>query len=135
MVKHHRKTLTEFVIVLNLPTILINNGRYNLSLINTHLQPVKKFKYLCLLDSKFPFRNNKIFLAFDKHEIKVIKIISPLLKLDPRRNPIINDLLNKITEIQHKKNLLNVHTLYLQLDLCHMDNIVNLITSVPHDFK
>ena len=109
MVKHHRKTLTEFAIVLNLPTILINNGRYNLSLI----------KFII---------NILIFLAFDKHEIKVIKIISPLLKLDPRRNPIINDLLNKITEIQHKKNLLNVHTLYLQLDLCHMDNIINLIT-------
>ena len=109
MVKHHRKTLTEFVIILNLPTILVNNESYNLTLI----------KFII---------NILLFLVFDKHEIKAIKIISPLLKLDPRKFPILNDILNKITEIQHKKNLLNVHTLYLQLNLCHMDNIINLIT-------
>ena len=67
-------------------------------------------------------------MAFDKHEIKVIKIISPLLKLDPRKNPVLNDLFKKITEIQHEKYLSKVHTLYLQLNLCHMDNITNLIT-------
>ena len=109
MVKHHRKSLSEFVIILNLPTILVNNERYNLSLI----------KFII---------NIILFLAFDKHEIKVIKIISPLLKLDPKKIPVLNDILNKITEIQHQKNLLNVHTLYLQLNLCNMNNIINLIT-------
>ena len=109
LVKHHRKSLIELVVILNLPTILINNDRYNLSLI----------KFII---------NILIFLAFDKHTIKVIKIISPLLKLDPRKNPILNDLFNKITEIQHKKFLSNVHTLYLQLNLSHMSNINNLIT-------
>ena len=109
MVKHHRKTLSEFVIILNLPTILVNNESYNLSLI----------KFII---------NIILFLAFDKHEIKVLKIISPLLKLDPKKIPVINDILNKITEIQHNKNLLNVHTLYLQLNLCNVNNIINLIT-------
>ncbi len=110
MIRHHRKSLTEFVIVLNLPTILINNDRYNISLI----------KFII---------NILIFIIFDKHEIKIIKIISPLLKLDPRKNPLLNDLFNKITDVQHKKNLLNVHTLYLQLDFCHMGNITKLITT------
>ena len=110
MVKHHRKTLSEFVVILNLPTILINNDRYNISLI----------KFII---------NILIFLAFDKHTIKIIKIISPLLRLDPRKYPLLKDLFNKITENQHKKNLLNVHTLYLQLDFCHMVNITNLITT------
>ena len=109
LIKHHRKSLIEFVIILNLPTILINNDRYNLSLI----------KFII---------NILIFLAFDKHEIKVIKIISPLLKLDPRKNPVLNDLFKKITEIQHEKYLSKVHTLYLQLNLCHMDDVTNLIT-------
>jgi hypothetical protein len=109
LIKHHRKSLIEFVVILNLPTILINNDRYNLSLI----------KFII---------NILIFLAFDKHEIKVIKIISPLLKLDPRKNPVLSDLFNKITEVQHKKYLSSVHTLYLQLNLSHMGNITNLIT-------
>ena len=109
MIKHHRKSLIELSLILNLPTILINNERYNLSLI--------KFIIDILL-----------FLTFNKHEIKVIKIISPLLKLDPRKNPVLVDLFNKITEIQHKKFLSNVHTLYLQLNFCRMNNIINLIT-------
>lgn len=109
MVRHHRKSLSEFVLVLNLPTILINNDSYFISLI----------KFII---------NILIFLIFDKHEIKIIKIISPLLKLDPRKNPLLNDLFNKITDVQHKKNLSKVHTLYLQLDFCHMINLPRLIT-------
>ena len=108
-IRHHRKTLSEFVVILNIPTALINNDRYNLSLI----------KFII---------NLLIFLAFDKHEIKIFKIISPLLRLDTRKNPLLNDLFNKITEKQHKKNLLSVHTLYLQLDFCNMNTLVNLIT-------
>lgn len=108
-VRNHRKSLSEFVVVLNIPTALINNDRYNLSLI----------KFII---------NLLIFLAFDKHEVKIFKIISPLLKLDTRKNPLLNDLFNKITETQHQKNLLSVHTLYLQLDLCNMNTLVNLIT-------
>jgi hypothetical protein len=72
--------------------------------------------------------NLLIFLAFDKHQVKIFKIISPLLKLDTRKNPLLNDLFNKITEEQHQKNLLSIHTLYLQLDLCNMNTLVNLIT-------
>lgn len=109
MIRHHRKSLNELVMVLNLPTVLIQNERYILSLV----------KFLI---------NIIIFLAFDKHSIKVIKLISPLIKIDPRKYPILNELLNKITEENHKNNLQNVHTLYLQLDLCHMNNITNLIT-------
>jgi hypothetical protein len=108
-VRLHRKSLSEFVVILNIPTALINNDRYNLSLI----------KFII---------NLLIFLAFDKHEIKIFKIISPLLRLDTRKNPLLNDLFNKITEKQHKKNLLSVHTLYLQLDFCNMNTLVNLIT-------
>ena len=108
-VRHHRKSLSEFVVILNIPTVLINNDRYNLSLI----------KFII---------NLLIFLAFDKHEVKIFKIISPLLKLDTRKNPLLNDLFNKITETQHKKNLLSLHILYLQLNLCNMNSLVNLIT-------
>ena len=108
-IKHHRKSLGELAIILNIPTILINNDRYNLSLI----------KFII---------NIIIFLAFDKHEIKIFKIISPLLKLDSRKSPPLNDLFKKITENQHKINLPNMHTLYLQLDLCYMYNLANLIT-------
>ena len=106
MLRHHRKSLNEFTIILNIPTILINNDKYNICLI----------KFII---------NIIIYLAFDKHEIKIFKIISPLLKLDPRKNPLLDDLFSKIKEDHH---LLNIHTLYLQLDICHMNNIVNLIT-------
>ena len=108
-VRNHRKSLSEFVVILNIPTALINNDRYNLSLI----------KFII---------NLLIFLAFDKHEVKIFKIISPLLKLDTRKNPLLNDLFNKITEVHHKKNLLSLHTLYLQLNLCNMNSLANLIT-------
>ena len=109
MIKHRRKSLIEFAIILNLPTILINNERYNLSLI----------KFII---------NLLIFLAFEKHEIKVIKIISPLLKCDARRYPILTDLFDKITENQQKKYLAKIHSLYLQLNFRYMNNITNLIT-------
>ena len=108
-VRNLRKSLSEFVVILNIPTALINNDRYNLSLI----------KFII---------NLLIFLAFDKHEVKIFKIISPLLKLDTRKNPLLNDLFNKITEVHHKKNLLSLHTLYLQLNLCNMNSLANLIT-------
>ena len=108
-VRNHRKSLSEFVVILNIPTALINNDRYNLSLI----------KFII---------NLLIFLAFDKHEVKIFKIISPLLKLDTRKNPLLNDLFNKITEVHHKKNLLSLHTLYLQLNLCNINSLANLIT-------
>ena len=107
--KHHRKTLNEFVSVINLPSLLINNDRYNLSFI----------KFII---------NILIYLIFDKHEVRIIKIISPLLKFDSRKYPLLNDLFNKITEVQYHKNLLNLHTLYLQFDFCHMENITKLIT-------
>ena len=109
MIKHHRKTLSELALVLNLPTLLINNEKYCFSLIKLILNII-------------------IFLSFDKHEIKVIKIISPLLKFDPRKNPFLIDLFNRITEVEHQKNLSKIHTLYLQLNLSHMSVITNLIT-------
>ena len=109
LLSHHRKTLSEFVIVLNTPFILVNNDSYNISIL----------KFII---------NILIFLAFDKHNIKVIKILSPQLKLDSRKYPLISNVFNNITEKQIEKNLKQINTLYLQFTLIKIPNIVNLIT-------
>ena len=104
LVKNRRKTLNELCLVLNIPSLLLNNDNYILSLI----------KFII---------NIFIFLFFEKNQIKIFKLISPLIKLDNRKTIFLNDFFGKIG----KNHLDNTHTLFLQLNLCRMNNIVNLI--------
>ena len=104
LVKNRRKTLNELCLVLNIPSLLLNNDNYILSLI----------KFII---------NIFIFLCFEKNQIKIFKLISPLIKLDNRKTIFLNDFFGKIG----KNHLDNTHTLFLQLNLCRMNNIVNLI--------
>ena len=64
-----------------------------------------------------------IFFFFEKIQIKIFKLISPLIKLDNRKTIFLNDFFGKIG----KNHLDNIHTLFLQINLCRMNNIVNLI--------
>ena len=105
LVKNRRKTLNELCLVLNIPSLLLNNDNYILSLI------------------KFMI-NIFIFLCFEKNQVKIFKLISPLIKLDNRKTIFLNEFFGKIG----KNHLDNIHTLFLQLNLCRMNNIVNLIT-------
>ena len=105
LVKNRKKTLNELCLILNIPSLLINNDNYILSLV----------KFII---------NIFIFLCFEKNQIKIFKLISPLIQLDNRKTIFLNEFFGKIG----KKNLDNIHTLFLQLNLCRMDNIVNLIT-------
>ena len=104
LVKNRRKTLNELCLILNIPSLLLNNDNYILSLI----------KFII---------NIFIFLCFEKNQIKIFKLISPLIKLDNRKTIFLNDFFGKIG----KNHLDNTHTLFLQLNLCRMNNIVNLI--------
>ena len=104
LVKNRRKTLNELCLVLNIPSLLLNNDNYILSLI----------KFII---------NIFIFLCFEKNQIKIFKLISPLIKLDNRKTIFLNQFFGKIG----KNHLDNTHTLFLQLNLCRMNNIVNLI--------
>ena len=104
LVKNRRKTLNELCLVLNIPSLLLNNDNYILSLI----------KFII---------NIFIFLCFEKNQIKIFKLISPLIKLDNRKTIFLNQFFGKIG----KNHLDNIHTLFLQLNLCRMNNIVNLI--------
>jgi len=105
LVKNRKKTLNELCLVLNIPSLLINNDNYILSLV----------KFII---------NIFIFLCFEKNQIKIFKLISPLIQLDNRKTIFLNEFFGKIG----KEHLDNIHTLFLQLNLCRMDNIVNLIT-------
>ena len=104
LVKNRRKTLNELCLILNIPSLLLNNDNYILSLI----------KFII---------NIFIFLCFEKNQIKIFKLISPLIKLDNRKTIFLNDFFGKIG----KNHLDNIHTLFLQINLCRMNNIVNLI--------
>ena len=104
LIKNRKKTLNELCLVLNIPFVLYNNENYNLSLI----------KFII---------NIFIFLCFEKNQIKIFKLIAPLIKLDNRKTIFLNDFFGKIA----KNNMENIHTLFLQLNLCKINNIVNLI--------
>jgi len=106
LIKNRRKTLNELSLILNIPSLLLNNDNYVLSLI----------KFII---------NIFIILCFEKNQIKIFKLIAPLIKLDNRKTIFLNELFGKIG----KKCLEKIHTIFLQLNFCRMNNIVNLINT------
>ena len=104
LIKNRRKTLNELSLNLNIPICLINNDNYILSLI----------KFII---------NIFLFLCFEKNQIKIVKLIAPLIKLDNRKTIFLNELFGKIDN----SNCDNIHTLFLQFNFCKMNNIVNLL--------
>ena len=104
LIKNRKKTLNELCLVLNIPSLLSNNDNYILSLI----------KFII---------NIFIFLCSEKNQIKIFKLIAPLIKLDNRKTIFLNNFFSKI-----QKNFSeNIQTLYLQLNFCKINTIVNLI--------
>ena len=106
LIRNRRKTMNELSFVLNIPSILVTNNNYILSLI----------KFII---------NIFIFLCFDKNQIKIFKLIAPLIKLDNRKSILLNEFFGKID----KNCLNNIHTLFLQLNFCKINNIVNLLNN------
>ena len=104
LIKNRKKTLNELSLLLNIPNILLNNDNYILSLI----------KFII---------NIFIFLCFEKNNIKIFKLITPLIKFDNRKTIFLNEFFGRID----KNNLEKIHTLYLQLNFCRINNIVYLI--------
>ena len=106
LIRNKCKALNELSLLLNIPTVLLNNDYYILSLI------------------KF-ITNIFIFLFFDINQIKTFKLIAPLIKLDSRKTKIVNEILGKI----NSKNIDKISNLFLQLNFYKMNNIINLITT------
>ena len=106
LLRNRHKSLNELSLILNIPTLILNNDNYILSLI------------------KF-FINVFIFFCFDKNQIKIFKLIAPLINLDNRKTIFLNNLFGKVTP----DNLNNVHTLILQFNFYKMNNIINLISA------
>ena len=106
LLRNRHKSLNELSLILNIPTLILNNDNYILSLI------------------KF-ITNVFIFFCFDKNQIKIFKLIAPLINLDNRKTIFLNNLFGKVTP----DNLNNVHTLILQFNFYKMSNIINLISA------
>ena len=106
LIRNRRKTLNELSLILNIPSLLLNNDNYILSLI----------KFII---------NIFITLCFEKNQIKIVKLIAPLIKLDNRKTIFLNELFGKMG----KNSLSNIHTLFLQLNFCRINNISNLINT------
>ena len=106
LLRNRHKSLNELSLLLNIPTLILNNDNYILSLI------------------KF-FINVFIFFCFDKNQIKIFKLIAPLINLDNRKTIFLNNLFGKVTP----DNLNNVHTLILQFNFYKMNNIINLLSA------
>ena len=106
LIRNRRKTLNELSLILNIPSLLLNNDNYILSLI----------KFII---------NIFITLCFEKNQIKIFKLIAPLIKLDNRKTIFLNELFGKMG----KNSLSNIHTLFLQLNFCRINNISNLINT------
>ena len=106
LIRNKRKIMNELSLLLNIPSLILNNDNFILSLI----------KFII---------NIFIFLCFDKNQIKIFKLIAPLIKLDNRKTIFLNDFFGKI----EKNQLINLHTLFLQFNFYKMNNIVNLINT------
>ena len=106
LLRNRHKSLNELSLLLNIPTLILNNDNYILSLI----------KFII---------NVFIFFCFDKNQIKIFKLIAPLINLDNRKTIFLNNLFGKVTP----DNLNNVHTLILQFNFYKMNNIINLISA------
>ena len=106
LLRNRHKSLNELSLLLNIPTLILNNDNYILSLI----------KFII---------NVFIFFCFDKNQIKIFKLIAPLINLDNRKTIFLNNLFGKVTP----DNLNNVHTLILQFNFYKMSNIINLISA------
>ena len=106
LLRNRHKSLNELSLLLNIPTLILNNDNYILSLI----------KFII---------NVFIFFCFDKNQIKIFKLIAPLINLDNRKTIFLNNLFGKVTS----DNLNNVHTLILQFNFYKMNNIINLISA------
>ena len=105
LLRNRHKSLNELSLLLNIPTLILNNDNYILSLI----------KFII---------NVFIFFCFDKNQIKIFKLIAPLINLDNRKTIFLNNLFGKVTP----DNLNNVHTLILQFNFYKMNNIINLLS-------
>ena len=106
LLRNRHKSLNELSLLLNIPTLILNNDNYILSLI----------KFII---------NVFIFFCFDKNQIKIFKLIAPLINLDNRKTLFLNNLFGKVTP----DNLNNVHTLILQFNFYKMNNIINLLSA------
>ena len=106
LLRNRHKSLNELSLLLNIPTLILNNDNYILSLI----------KFII---------NVFIFFCFDKNQIKIFKLIAPLINLDNRKTIFLNNLFGKVTP----DNLNNVHTLILQFNFYKMNNIINLLSA------
>ena len=106
LLRNRHKSLNELSLLLNIPTLILNNDNYILSLI----------KFII---------NVFIFFCFDKNQIKIFKLIAPLINLDNRKTIFLNNLFGKVTP----DNLNNVHTLILQFNFYKMNNIINLLST------
>ena len=106
LLRNRHKSLNELSLLLNIPTLILNNDNYILSLI----------KFII---------NVFIFFCFDKNQIKIFKLIAPLINLDNRKTIFLNNLFGKVTS----DNLNNVHTLILQFNFYKMNNIINLLSA------
>ena len=105
-----KKDLLEFTCVLDLPSLIIGDDKYNMSLI----------KFII---------NILILIAFESHKFKVIKLISPLLVFDSRKYPIILQILDELGDEQCQSNLSSINVMTIQLKLFSVINISNLITT------
>ena len=112
LLRNRSKSLNELSLLFNIPTLLINNDYYILSLI----------KFII---------NIFIFLCLDKNQIKIIKLIAPLINLDSRKISFLNDFFRKIKP----DSLHGLHTLFLQFNFYKMTNIANLISSNLHSLN
>ena len=106
LLRNRHKSLNELSLLLDIPTLILNNDNYILSLI----------KFII---------NVFIFFCFDKNQIKIFKLIAPLINLDNRKTIFLNNLFGKVTP----DNLNNVHTLILQFNFYKMNNIINLLSA------
>ena len=112
LLRNRSKSLNELSLLFNIPTLLLNNDYYILSLI----------KFII---------NIFIFLCLDKNQIKIIKLIAPLINLDSRKISFLNDFFRKIKP----DSLHGLHTLFLQFNFYKMTNIANLISSNLHSLN
>ena len=95
LIKNRRKSLNELSLILNIPSLLLNNDNYILSLI----------KFII---------NIFIILCFEKNQIKIFKLIAPLIKLDNRKTIFLNELFGKIGNIwKNRKKMLRKNPYYI----------------------
>ena len=112
LLRNRNKSLNELSLLFNIPTLLLNNDYYISSLI----------KFII---------NIFIFLCLDKNQIKIIKLIAPLINLDSRKILFLNNFFKKI----NPDSLNGLHTLFLQFNFYKMTNIANLISTNLHSLN